>query len=90
MDGAGYKVRIFEASTLHADDIQSVDSLAEARVRPMRKRLLVDLRDIDLSTVYNIEGMTWGPRLPTGERTLVLVGDDNVSADESTQVIALD
>lgn len=25
----------------------------------------------------NIEGMTWGPTLPNGDRSLVLVADDN-------------
>lgn len=35
------------------------------------------------------EGMTWGPTLPNGERTLVLVSDDNFSEDAVTQIVAL-
>jgi 3-phytase len=87
--GAGYKIRIFDATTRGASRVQHVDSLTSAAIRPMPKRLLVDLDDLSLPTVYNVEGMTWGPRLPTGERTLVLVSDDNFSSDEVTQVIAL-
>lgn len=87
--GAGYKVRIFDATTRVASRVQHLDSLASAPVRPMRKQLVVDLDDLALSTVDNVEGMTWGPRLRTGERTLVLVSDDNFAADEVTQVIAL-
>ncbi len=37
--------------------------------------------------------MTWGPKLPSGERTLILVADDNFGAtpgmDAPTQFIAL-
>jgi hypothetical protein len=33
--------------------------------------------------------MTWGPRLRSGEHTLVLVSDDNFAATQVTQVIAL-
>lgn len=87
--GAGYKIRIFDATTRGASRVQYLDSLTSAPVRPMRKRLLVDLDGLGLPTVDNVEGMTWGPRLRTGERTLVLVSDDNFSSEEVTQVIAL-
>jgi hypothetical protein len=33
--------------------------------------------------------MTWGSRLSTGERSLVLVSDDNFSSEQVTQFIAL-
>ncbi|GHJ37013.1 esterase-like activity of phytase family protein [Streptomyces sp. TS71-3] len=88
--GSGFRIRIFDATTRGATRIQNRDSLASAAaLRPMGKQLLVDLDDLPLSTVDNVEGMTWGPRLATGERTLVLVSDDNFSSDEVTQVIAL-
>lgn len=87
--GVGNKIRLFEASTRGATDIAGMDSIAGETVRPVRKRLLADLADFDLSTVDNVEGMTWGPRLPTGARTLLLVSDDNFAASQVTQVIAL-
>lgn len=87
--GAGYKVRIFDATTRGASEIQHLDSLVSTAVRPMAKRLVADLNDLSPSTVFNVEGMTWGPRLPSGERTLVLVSDDNFSEEEVTQVFAL-
>ncbi|MET7682340.1 esterase-like activity of phytase family protein [Streptomyces sp. NPDC005423] len=37
----------------------------------------------------NTEGMTWGPTLRDGERTLVLVSDDNFADDAVTQFVAL-
>ena len=42
-----------------------------------------------MSTVDNLEGMTWGPKLPNGERSLILVSDNNFSATQVTQFVAL-
>jgi len=36
----------------------------------------------------NLEGMTFGPDLPDGRRTLLVVSDDNFSARQRTQVVA--
>ena len=87
--GVGNKGRIFEISTRGATNVRDLDSLAGDDVRPVRKRLVADLSDVGLSTVDNIEGITWGPRLRSGERTLLLVSDDNFSATQVTQVVAL-
>jgi hypothetical protein len=87
--GVGNKIRIFEVELRGATDIAGLDSVAGADIEPVRKKLIADLADFDLSTVDNVEGMTWGPRLATGERTLLLVSDDNFAASQVTQVIAL-
>lgn len=88
--GVGNKIRLFEIDTRGATNVAGRDSLVGGSpVAPVRKRLLVDLADLGLSTVDNVEGMTWGPRLATGERTLLLVSDDNFAATQVTQLIAL-
>lgn len=87
--GAGYKIRIFDATTRGATEVQKMDSLAGQRVLPMRKKLVADFHDLGLPTIENTEGMTWGPDLPGGERTLLLVSDDNFSQEEATQIVAL-
>ncbi|MEV5835842.1 esterase-like activity of phytase family protein [Nocardia sp. NPDC052112] len=84
--GVGNKIRIYEADTNGATNILDA-SLGTAR--PVTKRLLVDLADLGLDPIDNIEGMTWGPRLPSGERTLVLVSDNNFSDMQVTQIVAL-
>ncbi|AXB48924.1 esterase-like activity of phytase family protein [Amycolatopsis albispora] len=71
--GVGNKVRIFEIDL----------------AKPGKKKLVTDLSALGLSTVDNVEGMAWGPRLPSGERSLVLVSDNNFSATQVTQVITL-
>ncbi|MCP2270384.1 esterase-like activity of phytase family protein [Actinokineospora diospyrosa] len=87
--GVGNKVRVYEVDTTGATNVANRDLADPTGVRPVRKRLLVDLADLGLSTVDNIEGIAWGPRLRTGERSLLLVSDDNFSATQVTQVVAL-
>ncbi|WP_406402092.1 esterase-like activity of phytase family protein [Streptomyces uncialis] len=87
--GSGYKIRVFDATTRGATDVRSVDSLAGRPVVPMRKKLVADFHDLGVSTIENTEGMTWGPNLPNGERTLLLVSDDNFSQEEVTRFVAL-
>jgi hypothetical protein len=87
--GVGNKVRLFEFTTRGATNVAGLDSIAGQDVRPVRKKLIADMADLGLSTVDNIEGMTWGPKLRTGERTLLLVSDDNFAATQVTQVVAL-
>ncbi|MFI9505681.1 esterase-like activity of phytase family protein [Nocardia sp. NPDC052566] len=86
VQGVGNSIRIYEA------DISAATNILDAPIgtaRPATKRLLVDLADVGLAHVDNIEGMTWGPRLPSGERTLILVSDNNFSDQQVTQLIAL-
>jgi hypothetical protein len=87
--GVGNKVRLFEIDLRGATNVARLDSLAGQEIKPVRKKLVADMADFGLSTVDNIEGMTWGPRLRTGERSLLLVSDDNFSATQVTQVVAL-
>ncbi|MGW5647996.1 esterase-like activity of phytase family protein [Saccharopolyspora sp. NPDC003752] len=87
--GVGTKGRIFEFSTDGADDVIDRHSLADGGFRPVRKELLVDLDEIGLPYTDNVEGISWGPRLPTGERVLLVVSDNNFSARQQTQLIAI-
>ncbi|MGW0731439.1 esterase-like activity of phytase family protein [Streptomyces sp. NPDC002851] len=91
--GHGYKIRLYDATTRGATDVRAMDSLAGETgetVVPMQKTLVADFHDLPgLSTVDNTEGMTWGPVMPSGERSLILVSDDNFTEDAVTQIVAL-
>ncbi|MEU9731852.1 esterase-like activity of phytase family protein [Streptomyces sp. NPDC048002] len=87
--GAGYKIRLFDATTRGATDVQAMESLAGQTVVPMRKELVADFDTLGLSAIDNTEGMTWGPDLPSGERLLILVSDDNFTQEAITQIVAL-
>ncbi|MET8981127.1 esterase-like activity of phytase family protein [Streptomyces sp. NPDC004539] len=87
-----WKARIYLVDLHGATDVLGRDSLTGASTRslkPARKALVTDLSDVPgLSRVDNVEGVTLGPRLPDGSRTVVLVSDNNFAARQVTQVIA--
>lgn len=88
-----FAVRLYEADPVGASDVLKLASLQAAPVRPMRKRLLLDLATLRLPAgdrVDNIEGAAWGPRLGNGHATLLLVADDNFSPTQKNQFIALE
>lgn len=80
-------VRLYEASTVGARSVLPFAALSGADYTPVTKRLLVDFADLDLSRVTDLQSMTWGPDLATGERTLVLASDND--CEGRTQLIAL-
>lgn len=86
------RIRIYRASLAGATEISRVESLGRRRVRPARKTLLLDLADVkglspELAQLDNFEGMAFGPPLPDGSRTLLLVSDDNFSALQRTSFL---
>lgn len=83
-------VRIYEIDTAGATDVSSLQTLAGASYRPATKRLVLDLNAIGLPRVDNLEGMAFGPVLPNGHASLVLISDDNFSKKQVTQVLVFD
>jgi len=76
--GVGNYVKIYKTTIGDATDISSFDALKSAEYTPVTKELLLTVNDLALNNpVDNIEGMSWGPKLANGNRTLVLVSDDN-------------
>ena len=68
--------------------MDGLDSIAPVlgSVRPVQKTLLLDLRTLGLP-LDNVEGMTIGPDLPDGRRSLLLVSDNNFAATQFTQFL---
>lgn len=88
--GRGFTVRLFEADAAGATDIRNVAALAGQAIVPMKKRLVLDFAALGLPHLDNLEGMSWGPTLANGKRTLVFVSDDNFNFLQVTQLIALE
>ncbi|MFF0723754.1 esterase-like activity of phytase family protein [Streptomyces sp. NPDC004134] len=94
--GVGNTVRIYRVSLHGAPDVTGLPSLTGAGAGVfLTKRLLVDLADCPPSgatspqpqpnpLLDNVEGMTL-----TGNRTLLLVSDDNASARQVTRLYTL-
>ena len=88
--GFGTSLRLYEIDTAAASDTLAQDRLREGEYRPAAKRLVADFATLGLSRLDNTEGMCWGPRLPNGHRSLVVVSDDNFSSRQVTQFAAFD
>ena len=86
--GTGNTIKLYDVALPGADDVNGFDSLADAARRHQggEKTLLLDLDDLGIP-LDNIEGMTFGPNLPDGRRSLVLVSDNNFSPAAFTQFL---
>lgn len=84
----GNTIKLYNVGFPGADDVNGADSLAGALsgIRPVRKTLLLDLDTLGIP-LDNVEGMTIGPTLPDGRRSLVLVSDNNFAAAQFTQFL---
>lgn len=93
----GYNtVRLYKANLSGATNIASVDSLKNADYKPASKELVLDLKNVVSQldsawrTLDNLEGLTFGPTLPNGHRTLLLIADDNFSPTQRTLALAFE
>jgi hypothetical protein len=81
--------RIYRAGIAGADNILDRPSLGDAPATPMTKSLVADLSTMpQVQNLDNVEGITLGPKLPDGRQVVVLVTDDNFSAEQMTQFYA--
>ena len=60
--------------------------LVSLRRHAASKTLLLDLDELGIP-LDNVEGMTFGPRLRGGRRSVVLVSDNNFAASQFTQFL---
>lgn len=88
IEGVNYKVKLYEIDLRGATNVLDRNSLTGGEpYRPVSKRLVSDLGTVR-QPVQNLESLAWGPRLVTGECTLVVGSDDNFDARETTQFLA--
>ena len=93
--GSRLSIRLYLTRTAGASDLSGLDTLAGATYAAMPKDPLLDLSGLandDGSPLWldNIEAISLGPILPNGNRTLVLVSDNNFRASQQTQFLAFE
>jgi hypothetical protein len=86
--GTGNSIKLYKVALPGATDVNGVDSVASSldSIRPAQKTLLFDLDTLGIP-LDNVEGLTFGPRLPDGRQSLVLVSDNNFAASQFTQFL---
>ena len=88
--GPGNSLRVYLIDTRDGSDVLAVPVLHEGNYTPAAKRLLINFDCLKLNKLDNTEGMTFGPRLPNGNRTLVFVSDDNFRSSQMNQFLAFE
>jgi hypothetical protein len=78
----GNIVRIFDATIDESvTNVLEIDALKTSEFIPFKKTLLFNFEDIKNQLtdkiIDNIEGITFGPLLPNGNKSLLLISDDN-------------
>jgi hypothetical protein len=80
-------IKIFTANLKKATNVKNIASLSETKsYRTVSKKLLLNMDDLGIYT-DNIEGVTFGPDLPNGHKSLVFVADNNFNSFEKTQFL---
>lgn len=88
--GVGNSILLYQFSLAGATDIRGVESLTTFglnNVKGVEKTLVFDLGALGIP-LDNIEGLTFGPTLAGGDRSLILVSDNNFSGAQFTQFVA--
>ncbi len=75
-------IRIYEIDISGATNVAARDWLVDGSYTPVTKRLVLDLNAVGLDPTGNIEGITWGPELDNGNRSLVVIADNNFSESQ--------
>ena len=80
-------IKLFLADLNNATDIKNMPSLKlNNSFVPATKKLLLNMDDLGIY-IDNVEGVTFGPVLPNGHKTLLFVADNNFNPLEKTQFL---
>ena len=83
----GSNIRVYLADMKKVEPVAATQNLSQQPpLHSIRKKLLVNMDNLGIF-IDNIEGATFGPRLPNGKRSLIFVADDNFSPTEINQFL---
>ena len=82
-----FHTRLYCANWTGATDVAAFESLAGQSYVRVAKRLLFDFDELPGVRADNLEGMSWGPEVAPGHRSLVFVSDNNFFNDVPTQLL---
>ncbi len=92
----GNTVRIFDVDARNASNTLNVNHLRKKDYTAATKKLVFDFKSVRKqlkeNIIDNLEGMTFGPDLPNGNKTLLLISDDNFSSlgKQISQIILME
>jgi hypothetical protein len=79
-------IKVFLADISSAENINGMASLKNKHVKTASKKLLLNMDDLGIY-IDNIEGVTFGPTLSNGKKSLIFIADNNFNPLEQTQFL---
>jgi hypothetical protein len=80
-------IKVFVADLSHAKNTKRIKSFSKrAPTKPITKQLVCNMDDLGIY-IDNVEGVTLGPNLPNGNRSLIFVTDNNFLPTQKTQFL---
>lgn len=99
--GFGNTVRVYQTSIAHQTSASCMNRSDLAALTPLVKTLRVDVSSLDPAgcpmpkqpqpnaLLDNFEGLTLGPTLPDGRKSLILISDDNAHDHQIARILVL-
>lgn len=86
--GFTYAAAIYLVDFSKSKDVSTIDNLSLSNAVSARKERLIDFEKALIKfKIENYEGLSWGPVLLDGRRTLLVLSDNNFSNRENTQLL---
>jgi hypothetical protein len=82
----GCTIKVFLADISSAENVNNMTSLKNKSIGIVSKKLLLNMDNLGIY-IDNIEGVTFGPTLSNGKRSLIFVADNNFNPLERSQFL---
>jgi hypothetical protein len=84
----GFGIKIYQTVISDATDVSQLSTINRQKspIKFMPKKLLLKVNNLDIA-LDNLEGITFGPKLPDGSKTILLISDDNFRNAEKSQIL---
>ncbi|WP_121969492.1 esterase-like activity of phytase family protein [Leptolyngbya sp. BC1307] len=88
----GFALKLYQLASGGATDISAIASLRNdsgidpSGIQPIRKQLVLDFTSLP-TPLQNYEAMTFGPTLPGGHESLLVMSDDNFIDEQETSLL---
>lgn len=84
----GFGIKLYQTVISDATDVSQFSTINNrgSSVKFMPKKLALKVNNLNIS-LDNLEGITFGPQLPDGSKSILLISDDNFRNMEKTQIL---
>ncbi|PSB01695.1 esterase-like activity of phytase family protein [Merismopedia glauca] len=84
----GFGIKLYQTVISDATDVSQFSTINNrgSSIKFMPKKLALKVNNLNIA-LDNLEGITFGPKLPDGSKSILLISDDNFRNAEKTQIL---